>query len=235
MWIMFAILPIAYLISRTMNTLPKKFHYIPARTGYAFILPCLIVPTLLIPLGLLNSIMLMAAALACYYIIRGISFLGLDRSYRAFGRDNRVDVPIASGIAAWALTFVEPICMAAIFVLSYFIGFPGKFDTRGMAEVMIYVNVTLVIGVGLSYVHMMVMFGNRKRLTDLKARSGGTSILLNNKSPSSKTSSSKPAEKPSIENAWNPSMKKATPPSIPQFQSKDVSKSPGKQIPKDKN
>jgi hypothetical protein len=174
MWIMMLTLPMAYLIGACMDALPEKQRKIPAATGWFFILPCLMSAVNPIvqyssgtPLSLINSLMISVGALLCYYVNRAIAFVGLTASYQTDGRENRYQVPALNVVLAWSLAVIEPLWMAAIFILAFFTEYPGPITVPGMAEIMMVVTLTLAIGIGLSYVFLMAMYSLRNTVFGL--------------------------------------------------------------------
>ena len=173
MWTMILTLPMAYLIGACLDALPEKQRKIPSGTGWFFILPLLmsaVNPIVKYSSGtsmtLINELMFVIGALLCYYVNRAIAFVGLVASYQTYGRDRLFRVPGINVVMAWALAVLEPVWMATLFGLAFFTGYPGKLNVPGMAEIMLFVTLTLAVGIGFSYVFLMAMYSERRRILE---------------------------------------------------------------------
>ncbi len=168
MWIMLLLLPMPPIISACMAALPKPYQRVPAAIGWTLLLPCLIaltyylMPVMAGPSASTYEIMVILAAMGCYFVIRATAFLGLDFSFRAYGKDKQFVFPLAGTLLAWVLTILEPAGVLTVFLLSYFMDYPGKFDAVGMTEVFFVVMVILLSGVCVSYMLLLIMNSNRK-------------------------------------------------------------------------
>jgi len=187
-WMMTLLLPMAYLIGACVKVLPVKYRRLPTVTGWTMVLPCLIL--LIIPatawlkkspMQLLNAAMVFLAAMLGYYLVRAASFLGIISSYIAYSDDFRIQVPPAAVILAWSLSFLEPLSLGVVFCLAFFFDYPGRLDGKGLAEVMLTVTSILTLGLALSFVFLMLMYGLRTSIATAKP---GTKVLNADKSGS---------------------------------------------------
>lgn len=165
LWMLAFAIPMAYLIGACLSVIPADRRKISPTIGWLLIVPALLSLASLIPLSALSFFMVAAGALALYYAIRTVAFLGMDASYSAFTQAFNMALSPLHTYLAWLLAFVEPLLMLGLFVYAIATGHPGNpLTARGMGEVIQLVTMIIAAGLGLSYLYLIGMFGNRARI-----------------------------------------------------------------------
>ena len=173
----------AVLMQLCFRPLKDKYHRVPSKAGWLLVLPVLIaVIAKVFPLSAVTTLMLIVTLLLCYYVIRMVVFLGLTASYRAY-RERHPSFKLSPlhAILAWSLSVLEPLAIVGIITLSYLIGFPGKMDVRGMAEVLYWITIISTCGIALSFVFLLGLYALRRQM------SGGAKNPVQVKSASAAT------------------------------------------------
>ena len=178
MWIPYLLLPIPILYALCLYPLPKEFLKIsPIIPAFLIIPAALALTAYHINFTDSTRFLCYVIALMLYFIIRGCAFIGADASFRKFELERKVEMSFPGTILTWAITFIEPIAIFTILILAYTIRFPGNLleQKGGQSEVRLYVDNILLAGVCLSYLILLAMNENRKRVNkDIARRAAKT-------------------------------------------------------------
>ena len=173
MWMMILFLPLAILIGRAIAVLPQKYRRVPVFVGITFLIPVLLLVSIPgyqltygSPMQALSTFMLLLAALACYYFIRGASLLGMIGSYFKYGHEKKVDFPLLLPFLAWMLTILEPVAVIALFLGSYFMEWPGRLDADGFGETSVLLQMIFAAGVVVSSLILIWIYEQRTLVSE---------------------------------------------------------------------
>jgi hypothetical protein len=164
---------IAGFVDGSFGVLPKEYHKVHRKLIWG-IMAAGIVNVLLGILSLAQpgmAALLGLLALLSYFVFRGVGFLGLAYSFRAYSRDESAPISPTGVLLAWAASTVDVLAVAAVMVEALIVGVmsgpslagnPAAAARIGKVEAHFYV--ALGIGLVITILFLISMNASKNRV-----------------------------------------------------------------------
>lgn len=120
MLLVIIIVAIASAVDGCYMSIPREFHKIHPKLIWAIVTAAVvnIGASFLMSSSPAVAGQLALAAIAIYFVFRGIAFIGLDFSFRAYGRENGIRISTVGSILAWLASLLDALFVFAILVFT---------------------------------------------------------------------------------------------------------------------
>jgi hypothetical protein len=164
-----ALVGICGVVDHCYATLPKQYHMANARliwfTVTAFVL--VIGANILADRAPVAAGLLFLFALAQFFLFRGIAFIGLERSFVVYGRDNEMLMPAIGALLAWAASSCDVLAVLGIVAKAIMqIVQTGALSKSDMIGYDAAIRIVMACSLFLTIAFLWVMCGNMNRVNE---------------------------------------------------------------------